>query len=59
MHCYEPEDNETDMFKRYEQIFNLKKFKADQRLLDVCLDEEDEWTTNTTLLKRLDLKPSD
>ena len=35
MHNYIYEDQrEPNMWKRYEQIFNLNKYKADQRLLD-------------------------
>ena len=42
------------MWKRYDQIFNLSKFKADNRLLDVEFEEITDDSETTTLATGLD-----
>ena len=42
MHAYEHFDDNPDMWKRWDQIYALKKFKADQRILDVYFSDDDE-----------------
>ena len=36
-------DVEANMWKRYDQIFNLRKFRQDTGMLDEYLGEESEW----------------
>ena len=40
MHQHDVYDTSGDVFKTYSQVFNLRKFKADQRLLGIEIDEE-------------------
>ena len=46
MHNYEVQDDRDDMWKRYDQIFNLRKFKADAGILDADFDDSKEDAEN-------------
>lgn len=46
MHAYEHFDDNPDMWKRWDQVYDLKKFKADQRILDMYFSDDDDENQN-------------
>ena len=40
MHQFEVHDVEVNMWKRYDQIFNIRKFRQDSEMLDKYFEED-------------------